>query len=82
MRRENSIFLTFLCKGTVSSGRQRGNLAQAVLEVTVVILRLKNSLNVGAFIPRQVDTDLQRHLWMEVQIGGNFQLQWEGPKKA
>ena len=47
MRREKSIFLSFLCKGTVSPGRQRGNVAQAVLEEggegTVVVLRLNKS---------------------------------------
>lgn len=43
-------------------------------EGTTVVPRLKNSLNADLLIPRQVDADLQRHLWMEVQIGGNFQV--------
>lgn len=51
-------------------------------EGTVVVVRLKKSLKVGLLIPRQVDPDLQRHLRMEVQIGGNVQVQREGPKNA
>lgn len=51
-------------------------------EGTAVVLRLNKSLNVSLLIPRQVDADLQRHLWTEVQIGGNLQVQWEGPRNA
>lgn len=63
-----------------------GHLAQAVQEVggegTIVVLKLKKSLDVGLLIPRQVDLDLQRHLWTELQTGGNFHVQWESPKNT